>query len=316
MIPLLYQLSYTGTEGKDSVIPSRCPVEPTSSGAMDVRNRFGVLETLKNLWLPESCRLCAQPPAPPDLLPPRRFLPEDFPLCESCAVELETFETICGRCLHLPEAMGSDCTICREQVPLRPLRALGPHTGTLRKWILRAKHGDRPDLARALARAMAQNWSQTLPVTGHNGNRFPLSTAAPLLVPVPRSLWRILLKGQPLTALLTDGLALDLDLQKRSLLRQNGITGQAGKSAQQRRSLAPHRFNVKKNARKKVEENPGQNPGKSHLLDRLLPAEKPSRVILVDDVMTTGATLKMATRALEEAGHRVVAWMTASVTPP
>ena len=300
MIPLLYQLSYTGTDGKDSVIPPRCPVEPTSSGSMDVRKRFRVLETLKNLWLPESCRLCAQPPLPPAVLPPRRFLQDDFPLCESCALELETFETICGRCLHLPGATTTDCPICPDNVPLRPFRALGPHHGTLRRWILRAKHGDRPDLARDLARAMVQIWNQPPKWNGQNTN------TAPLLIPIPRSLWRLLLKGQPLTAALTDGLALDLGLKKKSLLRQNGIAGQAGKSAQQRRNLPPQRFSVK--------ENLGRNPSSPRFLHRLFPEEKPARIVLIDDVMTTGATLRTATRALEEAGHRVVGWMTASVT--
>ena len=307
MIPLLYQLSYTGTKGKDSVIPPRCPVEPTSSGSMDVRKRSGVLPALKNLWIPESCRLCSQPPLAPTSRHLQRPIPEDFLLCKSCAMELEEFGRICPRCLHLPGSTASSCPLCKIQVPLRPHTALGPHSGTLRRWILWAKHGDRPDLATALSREMACQWKKCMELSIQADAPFSAVSPEPVLVPIPRSPWRVLLKGQPLTEFLTRRLAEDLKLPQKSLLAQSGISAQAKKSARQRMGMSPRRFRVKQSRL--------SPSSKFSLLKWIFPGTGSSRIILVDDVMTTGTTLKTATRVLENAGHRVVGWLTASVTP-
>ena len=298
MIPLLYQLSYTGTDGEHSVNPRRCPVEPTSSGPEDVQNPPGVLAALKNLLVPVSCNLCPQPPLRPSQGSSMGTVGAGHPqpdlcLCASCSEDLPEIAPPCPRCLQQPGNAPSDCPGCARASPSRPLLFLGPHQGSLRRWVLWAKHGNRLDLCGALGRELCRQWKRA---ETESDAFSPFGN--PVLVPIPRSFWGTLLRGQPLSRSLTLSLKNELGFRERLLLRQIGRGRQTSRSAHQRRRMPLSRFQIKTTGRK------GHKPD----------SEK-YRVILVDDVLTTGTTLKVATRVLESAGYPVIAWVVASVTP-
>ncbi|MAJ28335.1 hypothetical protein CBD41_02810 [bacterium TMED181] len=305
MIPLLYQLSYTGTKSDHSVKIPRCPVRPSSSSPVVVRNPSGVLISLKNLLIPKSCGLCANRPQS-DFV---RFSPPLIPLCESCSKDLSLIQQLCRRCLHLPGPPGPKCQICRHHPHERPLISLGLHEGSLRRWVLWAKHGQREDLTMALAQGISELWKQYLQLKqtleGHTeSSETPCESersGQPIITAIPRSPLRVLIKGQPMTRLLATQIAQELGFSDRSLLCQNGFGAQSRKTGALRRSMPRDRFQLRNHEKKRLKKYPMETPAPG--------------IVLVDDVLTTGTTLRVCTQALEAAGYRVLAWLVATVTP-
>ena len=124
------------------------------------------------------------------------------------------------------------------------------------------------------------------------------AAVTPIVTYVPRSFFRFLIKGQPLARILGERIAAESGLPIRKILKQKYTTGQSGKTSIQRKSMRLDQFQVPKRSRFEV-----RNQTKNR------------RVILIDDVLTTGTTLRVATRALEQADYKVIAWVSASVSP-
>ena len=171
------------------------------------------------------------------------------------------------------------CRLCAETIgpPLRgllrggtPWHCAARHRGALATAIHRLKYGGRPDLARALGR-----W--TAPVA--LGPR----ADAESLVPVPLHPGRLAERGFNQAALIAAALSgiLDLPVQAMALRRNTYTASQASLPRSARLANVHGRFSAR-----------------GHLAGQ--------RVVLVDDVLTTGATALACIEALHEAGARTV----------
>jgi ComF family protein len=144
--------------------------------------------------------------------------------------------------------------------------------GPAKRLVHRLKYGDRPEVARLLGRWMARAASE-------------LAEGAPVLVPMPLHRTRLLRRQFNQAALLADaiarasGLTCEVDL----LHRVKATAPQVGMSRAQRATNVQGAFRV---------------PPPASVAGR--------RVLLVDDVLTTGATANAAARALLRGGAESV----------
>jgi len=101
------------------------------------------------------------------------------------------------------------------------------------------------------------------------------------IVPVPIPWFRRLWRGFDQSERLARGVGCVSGLPVHPLLFRADSSRQVGKSAKDRRMLSPDVFGLR-------------------------PLPSPSRVLLIDDVMTTGATLHAASRRLQASGVQAV----------
>lgn len=227
------------------------------------------------LW-PRGCGACGErlDPGPP---PP-------CGLCADCAASLAPLGTgpACRRCAAPLDAERSRCPDCRHlPPPLRAVRAAFRYEGALVDAVLRLKHQGRTDAAGPLGAALA-------PLL-HERVRELLREPGPvpLLLPVPLHARRLAERGYNQATLLATAAraalprdhrpALDLSLLVRT---REGLAGRT-QSARARRQSAQQAFVV---------------PA------RAAPRLAGRRVVLVDDVVTTGATVAACAEALHAAG--------------
>lgn len=149
-------------------------------------------------------------------------------------------------------------------------RAAALYEGTARDLVHRLKYSDRLDLARAMARMMA--------TAGHD-----LLPEADLVVPVPLHRWRLWRRRFNQAALLARLVARHggLPCDVRALARIKATRSQVGLTRHQRAANLQGAFRVPETAR-------------PHIAGR--------RVLLIDDVTTTGSTGNAAARALIRGG--------------
>ncbi len=275
MIPLLYQLSYTGTAADDSATLPGCPDRPSEGGFAVVPRPLSILQALGELLVPRTCRLCLAPPL------------FGAVLCACCNRDLPQRSSICPRCLHMPGSAAERCPACTIRAPMKPMVHISSHEGTLRKLILCAKIGHRDDLGKLLAMELSRTIVQTKIVK--------MLARKPIVVAIPRSIWRLVGKGVALSERIALPLARLLGLSYQRRLSRRGSIPQVSLPATDRRLLSESAFFVR-----------GSAPAKE--------TANPTPVILVDDVHTTGATLRAATKTLIRAGFDVKLWVVASVS--
>jgi ComF family protein len=222
-----------------------------------------------------------------DLLYPPRcpacdvFTEPESALCTTCEISLYPVDAACVRCGD-PMAPGAgpvQCRRCwRRPPPFLSLAAPYLYGGQLAVAVQRLKYGRRPDIARTLA-----------PLLGPALERW--ATDADLLVPVPLHWRRQARRGFNQAGLLLDEARRRHAPQRRvpvdvvSLRRIRATLAQAGLSAPDRERNLARAFAVQPRRRSRVQ---GQ------------------RILLVDDIATTGATMAAAARALLDAGAREV----------
>jgi len=149
-------------------------------------------------------------------------------------------------------------------------RAVVLYDGIARDLVHRLKYGDRLDLAPTLARMM----------TGAGGE---LLREADCLVPVPLHRWRLWRRRFNQAALLAQGISAltGLPTEPQTLARVKATRSQVGLTRAARARNLQGAFRVPEAARPKLQGR---------------------RVLLIDDVATTGATANAAARALLRAG--------------
>jgi ComF family protein len=217
-----------------------------------------------DLVYPPRCLLCLQPPR----------LSRDY-FCEECAQALfHDTKHPCPRCAANvgPYALDEgQCHTCRKDPPAfdAALR-LGVYDGPLKDAVLLMKHANNE----GLAELMGERWAEL------QVERFA-ALKIHAVVPVPLHWWRRLRRGYNQSAALAYALASRLHLPYRRwwLRRKRNTPSQKDLTAAQRRENVKDAF--------RVWEGP-------HL--------RGAHVLLVDDVMTTGATVHEAARTLKRGG--------------
>ncbi len=240
---------------------------------------MGVFRTLEklssalfSLVLPDDCRVCGEP------------LKEisRIPVCSRClsAPEPLAAEYLCSGCrapFASPWPLDENglCSLCRTGAHgFDAAYSFGFYEGTLRELVHVLKYQKVHTLAEPLGRLMAR--------------ACPRDQRFDLIVPVPmhwRRKWdRGFNQAEALAAILGRRLALPV----RNILRRRKATPpQAGMTAAKRRANMTGAFRLRR--RQNVRD---------------------TRILLVDDVLTTGATLGACARVLKRAGARHVSVIT------
>jgi ComF family protein len=191
-------------------------------------------------------------------------------LCQSCQAELPRARPPrCPICWQ-PQRRSAPCGRCRQERPaFQGARSLYVYEGAAREAVRALKYSHLSALAQPMAQLMARY------VEEEEGIEADLVVAVPLYVRRQR------LRGYNQSALLARELSrlCGLPLAERGLAR--------------RRNTPPQARSVDAEARKR-------NVADAFDADRRQVEGK--RVLLIDDVMTTGATLDACARALRQAG--------------
>jgi len=231
-----------------------------------------------DVLLPPECLTCDAPVGAPGQLCGGCFARTGFitaPHCASCGVPFAY------------AAQGGDdqlCPTCREHPPLfGRARAALRYDEQARRLILPLKHADRVELAAPLAAMMARAGAALL-------------READLLVPVPLHRWRLFRRRYNQAALLAAALARDTGVPALlDALRRTRATAPLGeKSATERANEVAEALAVR-------------HGRASRLAGR--------RVVLIDDVMTSGATANACAGALIAAGASSVDVLVAARVP-
>lgn len=207
-----------------------------------------------------------------------RVLAEPAPWCATCAPLVELLRLACPRCA-LP--LGHPAAACGRCLvappPFASARSLALYGGPMTEALGRLKFGQRPDVAEPLGRLLAT---------------VPCPADAELVVPVPLARDRLAERGYNQAQLLARGLRARLPIVDAALRREHATARQARLPSRARRRNVHEVFVA---------------------APQLVRAR---RVLLVDDVMTTGATAASATRALLAAGAARVDVLTAARAVP
>lgn len=201
-------------------------------------------------------------------------------LCAECIEQFPRVEPpFCARCGDQVVAEGL-CTRCRTSpLQIERIRAVVYFEGVLREALHQLKYQGRTALAEPLGGLMAAYWVQH-------------ALSADIVVPVPLHAARLRERGYNQAALLARAMTrrIGLALDEQTLVRERATAPQVDLDASQR----------KENVR-----------GAFRCSARTLTGR---RVLLVDDVCTTGATLEACAIALYEGGASSVQALTLART--
>ena len=235
-------------------------------GGMDER-RVGVVRrafgALADVLMPPLCLACH-----------RRLAAHDA-LCPNCWRDIDFIRApLCDR-LGLPMPYDTGAPLISAAAAADPpvygrARAVARFEGVMRTLIHDLKFHDRHDARRLFGRWLVEAGAELL-------------ADAELLVPVPLTRRRLLSRRFNQSALLAQEVAriAQIKVEPLALLRVRSTKAQVGLSRQQRRENVANAFAVAKHRKDAV-------TGK--------------KVVLIDDVITTGATAAACARALKRAG--------------
>jgi ComF family protein len=223
-----------------------------------------------DLLLPHQCLKCGT------------VIGKDGALCAACWAEIAFIAPPVCACCGYPFELdydtggaGTRCGAClRDPPPFARARAVFRYDAASRHLVLGFKHGDRTHGAPAFGAWLAR-------AAG------PLAAEADLVVPVPLHRWRLFRRRYNQAALLAHALGNATGLPcVPDLLTRVLATPSQGRLSRTRR-----RINVR---------------GAFALAPARAELVKGRRVLLVNDVLTTGATVNSATRCLLRAGAGAV----------
>lgn len=190
-------------------------------------------------------------------------------VCNWCAPDaFPELPSRCYRCKKLTKDCAV-CTSCRSQALLRHVWIRTDY-GSTAKELLRLYKFER---ARAAADVIAKAMDETL----------PYMEGKTLVVPVPTATGRIRQRGYDHSALLARSIARRRNLMAVYALANLAQTRQVGANRQKRLEQLKNNFLVTR-----------------------LSLVRGAEILLVDDVVTTGATLETAAKALKQAGAKSI----------
>jgi ComF family protein len=195
--------------------------------------------------------------------------------CSTCVGEFAFVAAGCERCAAPLPPAGAGCLHCNgRRFWFHAAVAAGRYTGRLRELVLRMKRSDENPVSLAMGKLIWQRCGPRLTAAGID-----------LVVPVPMHWRRRMAHGTNSAALLAEVLAgrLRLPAAYRILRRRRHTAPQFSLSTRERRANVRGAFSVR--AGKRLEG---------------------AHVLLVDDIMTSGATCNEAARILRDAGARRV----------
>lgn len=200
----------------------------------------------------------------------------DQGLCPACWRETKFIGgTVCDSCgVPLPGIAGPDKVQCDSCIADPPVwsrgRAALEYDGLARRLILGFKHGDKIELADPAGRWLAQAAADLL-------------TDDTLVAPIPLHRWRLLKRRYNQSALLAQALSMRAGVEAclDLFLRPIATPSLDGKSRSERAEALEGAITV--------------NPKREDIIAG-------RRVLIVDDVMTSGATFSAATTAALAAG--------------
>lgn len=213
--------------------------------------------------------------------------PDDCRICEQPLQQISRVP-VCGSCLGLPSPLAAEvycqscqtpylnrealdehnlCSVCSTgEINFDAIYAFGEYDGALRQLIHLFKYSKVESLAAPLSRLLIQ--------------ALPFGRNFDVVAPMPMHWWKQRQRGFNQAELLAGPVARRLGQKVSTQLRRRRLTkSQAGLSEAQRRENLKNSFCVK---------NPAEIRGK--------------RVLVIDDVFTTGATLRAATETLKANG--------------
>ena len=212
---------------------------------------------------------------PPLCLACKSVVAEPGGLCARCWSKIAFLGPpqcdLCGHPLEIDIGPGALCGACMEDpFPFHRARAVFRYDDSSKALILRFKHADRLEGAGAFARWMARAGA-------------PLIEAADMIVPVPLNRWRLWRRRYNQAALLAQGLGkvtgVPVDTALLTRPRHTPSQGRMGRADRVR--------NVK---------------GAFAVADGAAARLQGKTILLVDDVMTTGATLAACADTLKRSG--------------
>ncbi len=246
------------------------PFRPVNLNSLSTVDRFW--RPLQFALLPPHCLLCGV----------RGDVPRD--LCSACAADLAPNHTACARCalpLPIPAARCGECL--KNEPPFDAAFAPYLYAHPLDLLLTQLKFGRRL----AAGRVLAELWAGALHRARADGTVCALPEA---IVPMPLHTARLRERGYNQALELAKPLAREFGVALvPGLLRRTRAT-----AAQSDLDAAARRKNLR---------------GAFDVDDAVLEANAPTHVVLLDDVMTTGTTVREAARTLKRAGiARIDVW--------
>lgn len=201
---------------------------------------------------------------------------EGSAFCEACiAGEVTPFGSRCWRCGSL-SSRSRTCDRCRQSGTPRHVWASTDYEPIAKKLIAAYKFGHLRAAAEPITSIMADTF------LGFNSDK-QVKEAGYLIVPVPSATSRLRERGFGHAELLAKILSGKLGLEYKPVLGRIGQNRQVGSSRPNRLSQTAGTYFIKQ-----IDKVKGRN------------------ILLVDDVITTGATLRAAAQALRAAGAKQI----------
>ena len=186
-------------------------------------------------------------------------------LCKDCIQLVPQLQPRCYKCHQISDG-ATTCKSCRKSSLLDAVWVATPYEGFAEALIQQLKFQRAISAAEIIAYSMLENFGDQLPDNV-------------IIVPIPTASSRIRQRGYDQSVMIAKQLAKKTQLPYANILTRYGQARQTGKSRHARLRQLTNAFQVK-----------------HHVLP------KDTRIILIDDVLTTGATLEAAAKCLHDSG--------------